>query len=64
MLGIFPELVLSLAVLILVVYGLRGGILKISIMMLVLVVLISFWLRLELTFMVNHVVNGLLLTSG
>lgn len=64
MLGIFPELVLSLAVLILVVYGLRGGILKISIMMLVLVALISFWLRLELTFMINQVVNGLLLTSG
>ena len=47
MLGVFPELLLSLVVLILVVYGLRGGILKVSIMMLILVVLISFWLRPE-----------------
>ena len=64
MLGVFPELLLSLAVLVLVVYGLRGGILKASIVMLILAVLISLWLRLELEFMVNYVVNGLLLTSG
>ena len=64
MLGVFPELLLSLVVLILVVYGLRGGILKVSIMMLILVVLISFWLRPELAFIVNYVANGLLLTSG
>nr|YP_009158771.1 NADH dehydrogenase subunit 2 [Crella elegans]AKO90228.1 NADH dehydrogenase subunit 2 [Crella elegans] len=64
MLGVFPELLLSLVVLILVVYGLRGGILKVSIMLLILVVLISFWLRPELTFIINYVVNGLLLTSG
>ncbi len=63
-LGIFPELLLSLVVLILVVYGLRGGVLKASIVMLILVVLISFWLRLELVFLVNSVVNGLLLTNG
>ena len=64
MLGIFPELLLSLVVLILVVYGLRGGILKASVVMLVLVALISFWLRLEFQFMVNYAANGLLLTNG
>lgn len=64
MFGVFPELLLSLVVLVLVVYGLRGGILKASIVMLILAVLISLWLRLELEFMVNYVVNGLLLTSG
>ena len=64
MLGIFPELLLSLVVLILVVYGLRGGLLKVSIVMLILVVLISLWLRLELIFVVNYVANGLLLTNG
>lgn len=63
MLGIFPELLLSLVILILVVYGLRGGILKVSIVMLILVVLISFWLRAELMLAVNYGANGLLFTS-
>lgn len=63
MLGIFPELLLSLVVLVLVVYGLRGGILKASIVLLVLVVLISFWLRLDFQLLVDYAVNGLLLTN-
>lgn len=45
------------------VYGLRGGILKASIVLLVLVVLISFWLRLDFQLLVNYAVNGLLLTN-
>ena len=60
MLGIFPELLLSLGVLILVVYGLRASILKVSIVMLILIVFISLWWGLEYMF----VVNGLLLFSG
>ena len=61
MLGIFPELLLSLGVLILVVYGLRGRILKVSIVVLILVILISLWWREESVFVVNY---GLLLSSG
>nr|YP_001633645.1 NADH dehydrogenase subunit 2 [Negombata magnifica]CAM06610.1 NADH dehydrogenase subunit 2 [Negombata magnifica] len=58
MLGIFPELLLSLVVLILVVYGLKGRILKLSIVLLIFVVLMSYWLR------VDFGANGLLLTNG
>ena len=64
MLGIFPELLLSLGVLILVVYGLRGSILKVSIVMLILIVFISLWWRVEYLFVVNFGANGLLLSSG
>lgn len=42
MIGVFPEFLLSLAILGLMVYSLRGHVLKVSIMMLTLVVLISF----------------------
>lgn len=64
MLGIFPELLLSLGVLILIVYGLRGRILKVSIVMLILIVLISLYWREESMFVVNYGANGLLLSSG
>ena len=64
MLGIFPELLLSLGVLILVVYGLRGRILKVSIVMLILGIFISLWWREESMFVVNYGANGLLLSSG
>lgn len=64
MLGIFPELLLSLGVLILVVYGLRGSILKVSIVMLILVIFISLCWREEFMFVVNYGANGLLFSSG
>lgn len=40
--GVFPEFLLSLVILGLMVYSLRGRVLKVSVMMLVLVYLISF----------------------
>ena len=64
MIGVFPEFLLSLVILGLMVYSLRGHVLKVSIMMLILVILISFWWREELMFVVNYAVNGLLLVSG
>ena len=64
MLGIFPELLLSLGVLILIVYGLRGRILKVSIVMLILIVFISLCWGEESMFVVNYGANGLLLSSG
>lgn len=64
MIGVFPEFLLSLAILGLMVYSLRGHVLKVSIMMLILVILISFWWRGELMFVVNYAANGLLLVSG
>ena len=64
MIGFLPEFLLSLVILGLMVYSLRGHVLKVSIMMLVLVVLISFWWRGVLMFVVNNAANGLLLVSG
>ena len=64
MIGVFPELLLSLVILGLMVYSLRGHILKVSIMMLILVVLISFLGKGELMCVVNYATNGLLLVSG
>lgn len=64
MIGVFPEFLLSLVILGLMVYSLRGHVLKVSVMMLILVVLISFWWRGKLMFVVNYVANGLLLVSG
>lgn len=64
MLGIFPELLLSLGVLILIVYGLRGRILKVSIVMLILIIFISLCWREESMLVVNYGANGLLLSSG
>lgn len=63
MLGIFPELLLSLGVLILVVYGLKGRLLKVSIVMLILIIFSSLCWREESMFVVNYGVNGLLLSS-
>ena len=63
MLGIFPELLLSMVILVLVVYGLRGGIIKVSIVTLILGGLISLWLRAEIMSAVDYAANGLLLTS-
>lgn len=63
MLGIFPELLLSLGVLILIVYGLRGPIFKVSIVMLILIFYISICWGEESMFVVNYGVNGLLLSS-
>lgn len=63
MLGLFPELLLSWVILILVVYGLRERLLKVSILMLILIGLISLWLRGEFGDMEDYGVNGLLLSS-
>lgn len=61
MLGIFPELLLSLGVLILVVYGLRESILKVSIVMLILVISISLYWREIFIFIVNYGASDLLI---
>nr|YP_001648543.1 NADH dehydrogenase subunit 2 [Iotrochota birotulata]ABW83878.1 NADH dehydrogenase subunit 2 [Iotrochota birotulata] len=63
MLDLFRELLLSWVILILVVYGLKGRLLKVSILMLIIVGMISLWLRAELVYTVDYGINGLLLTS-
>jgi hypothetical protein len=64
MLIIFSELLLSIIVLILMVWGLRrGGILKVSIILFNIVIPTSYWLRHELALRAEFIVNGLLLTN-
>lgn len=64
MIGSFPEFLLSLVILGLMVYSLREHVLKVSIVTLILVFWISFWWKGELMFVLNSAANGLLLVSG
>lgn len=64
MLTVFSELLLSIIVLILMIWGLkRGGILKISIILINIVILASYGLKHELVFKTGAIVNGLLLIN-
>ena len=60
--GLF-ELLLSFVVLSLIIYSLKRYILKTSLIALVSIILVDFWWRKELIFVLNYVAGGLLLAS-